>query len=111
MRILIAAIHYPVASGRYIARALKRMGHDVKTVGPNMGNKVWGILVPMRHVWIPDASNPDNDGFVHGVGGYLDYVAWEALGEWKPDLVITADSAFSIRSFTLDDKLDMPHII
>ena len=31
MNILITCIHYPIASGRYMARAFRRLGHDVRT--------------------------------------------------------------------------------
>src|SRR5688572_6760103 len=108
MRILVACIHYPVASGRYIARAFKRLGHDVRTVGPATGNQIWGMTVDERHVWTPDVTK---ETVFDGVGGYLDYWVWDRLGDWKPDLVITADSAFSIRSTTLLGELPMPHVI
>lgn len=75
-RILIAAIHYPVASGRYIARAFKRLGHDVRTVGPATGNQIWGTTVDERHVWTPDFHSER-----------------QILPEWGiPDLVVWADS-------------------
>ena len=81
-RILIAAIHYPVASGRYIARAFKRLGHDVRTVGPATGNQIWGMTVDERHVWTPDY-------FAAPEGRLL-----SPMTDWEPDLVVTADSAF-----------------
>ena len=74
MKILILCIHYPVASGRYIARAFKRLGHEVRTGGPEVGNKIWGIDVDPRHNWPPD-FDPARD-------------------DWQPDLVITADSGY-----------------
>jgi len=109
-RILVAAIHYPIASGRYIARALRRMGHDVKTIGPYTGRDVWGMQLPEGSEWKPDYTHK-KEWLPETVGGYLDYVVWEALGDWTPDLVITADSAFGIRSFTEDGKLPMPHVV
>jgi hypothetical protein len=74
MRVLVLCIHYPVASGRYIADALRRMGHDVKTSGQTTGNDIWGIKVDPQYVWVPD--NPTQ--------------------EWEPDLVIVADSAITL---------------
>ncbi len=55
MRILIRATHYPVASGRYMMHALKRLGHDVHTEGPSTGNQIWGMTVEERYIWTPDA--------------------------------------------------------
>lgn len=55
MRIVIAANHYPVASGRYMADAFRRLGHDVKTIGPAHGQRIWGLSLPPAFVWTPDA--------------------------------------------------------
>lgn len=74
MKILVACIHYPVASGRFIARALRRLGHDVKTVGPSTHNQIWAIHVDPKWNWEPDLPG------------------WE----WHPDLTIIADSAYAI---------------
>lgn len=93
MRILVAAIHYPVASGRYIARALARMGHDVKTIGPCTGNDIWGMTVDPKHIWQPTWTD----------------MAAVPTNEWKPDLVITADSAFTIALGGL--WADVPHVL
>ena len=70
MKILIACIHYPSASGRFIARAFRRLGHDVRTTGPSTGAGIWGIEVDPRWIWTPD-FDPD--------------------GAWKPELIITAE--------------------
>lgn len=53
-KILILAPHWAVASGRYIMRAFRRLGHDVRTCGTPMGRKIWNIEVDERHVWQPD---------------------------------------------------------
>lgn len=53
MNILILANHYPVASGRYAAEALRRLGRAVYTDGPRMGRFVWGMAVPPEQVWEP----------------------------------------------------------
>jgi hypothetical protein len=95
MRILIAAIHYPVASGRYIARAFKRLGHDVRTVGPYTGNRIWGLTVDERHVWEPDLplrSEALDTGVI--VDGHISYI--DALEGWRPDLIVSADSAWEL---------------
>ena len=71
MKILITCIHYPIASGRYMARAFRRLGHDVRTEGQSTGTKIWGMDADERHIWQPDREK----GFI-------------------PDLVIHADSAY-----------------
>lgn len=73
-RILIMAEHFAVASGRYIADAFRRLGHEVKTCGKPMGRSIWGIEVAERHVWQPDYSTA------------ADY----KRGGWQPDLIIAA---------------------
>src|SRR3990172_9913739 len=87
-KILIAAVHYPVASGRYIADAFRRLGHDVKTVGPFTGADIWGVKVDSRYVWIPNWVQFD-DGRIVG-NSDVDSV------EWEPDLLVIADSAYMI---------------
>lgn len=80
MNTLILAIHYPVASGRYVFDALKRLGHDVRSAGPSTGRMLpWvegGWEAPEQYVWQPSPSDPD----------------------WQPDLVIVMDSALQIDS-------------
>lgn len=85
-KILIAAIHYPVASGRYIARALERMGHDVKTTGAAMENKIWGLETDPRWNWTPSFVYDFND-------------------RWEPDLIVTADSAFYFTDISIPSIL------
>jgi hypothetical protein len=80
MNILIAAIHYPIASGRYIERAFKRLGHDVRTLGPATGRQVWGMELPPGREWQPDYP--------------VDGSAFNEPDDWIPDLIVTADSAF-----------------
>lgn len=73
MNILIYATHYPVASGRYAADALRRMGHDIRTDGPVPGwggREIWGGVVDEKYIWTPQ---PAEEG-------------------WKPDLVIIMDA-------------------
>lgn len=93
-RILVAAIHYPIASGRYIARALRRMGHDVKTIGPCTGRDVWGLELPEGSEW-----KPDYEYTVFGNG-------FPEIEAWSPELIITADSAF-----TIGIETPCPHVL
>lgn len=74
MNILLIANHYAVASGRYCYDALKRLGHDVHTVGAEMGTHIWGIEVDAQYVWQPDPP-PD---------------------DWSADLVLVMDSAVEV---------------
>jgi hypothetical protein len=57
MNILILANHYPVASGRYVRDALRRLGHTVYTDGPAMGTNVWGLTLPPWAEWTPEPPN------------------------------------------------------
>jgi hypothetical protein len=54
VNILILANHYPVASGRYVADALRRLGHTVYTDGPARGNAIWGLHLPDGFEWTPE---------------------------------------------------------
>lgn len=60
MRILISAIHYPVAAGRYLAEAFRRLGHDVTTVGPAAGGHLpWAPDKDFSaYAWTPDVELP-----------------------------------------------------
>lgn len=80
MRILIICNHYPVASGRYILNALKRLGHDVRSTGVAMGTAVWGLNVNARYVWVPEEMHIEPNGVSVGSDG------------WQPEAVIVADS-------------------
>lgn len=87
LRILISAIHWPVASGRYLERALKRLGHDVRTVGPSTGTGIWNMNVSPQWVWEPSYRPEEED--------------------WTPDLWITADSHYA---YNPQPTLTCPHI-
>lgn len=88
MRILIVAQHYAVCSARYAADAFTRLGHDVRHVGPAMGNQIWGLSLPERYVWEPDGS------FEMGFRANFVALYGEAIGQsgWHPDVVIYMDS-------------------
>jgi hypothetical protein len=60
MNILILANHYPVASGRYVRDALRRLGHTVYTDGPVMGTRVWGLTLPLWAEWTPEPPPVDS---------------------------------------------------
>jgi len=90
MRILLACIHYPVASGRYMQDAFRRLGCDVRTVGYSTGNVVWGMAVDDRYIWRPD-------------GDLTAY--WP---DWTPDLVVIADSAWAYHSPMYPQ---VPHVV
>lgn len=70
MNILIVANHYAVASGRYAKHALKRLGHDVRTYGPEHGRNIWSMQVKPAHVWHHEPP----------------------LFGWEPDMVLVMDS-------------------
>jgi hypothetical protein len=59
MNILILANHWPIASGRYVRDALRRLGHTVYTYGPAMGSAIWGLHLPDGHEWTPEPPPPD----------------------------------------------------
>lgn len=74
MRILLVANHFAVASGRYMTDALKRLGHDVKTMGKCFGQNIWGMTVGAQYIWQPD------------------YAYETPIRGWSPELIIVADS-------------------
>lgn len=102
LRILVAAVHYPVASGRFILRALQRLGHDVKSIGPYTGNNIWGMTVDQKWVWVPDILDQPDQLATLPLGEGVQ----AALGYWRPDLVITADSAYTILG-----EMGCPHVL
>lgn len=97
-KILVAAIHYPIASGRYIARALRRMGHDVRTTGPYTGRDVWGMTLPEGSEWKPDIE----------LGGDFN-VPKKSMIDFAPELIITCDSAIAIHNAR--EMMNCPHVV
>lgn len=83
MNILTVCIHYPVASGRYIKEAFKALGHDSRSMGPMTGTAIWGIDVDERYIWKPDYL--------------IDGQSSANMVDWKPDLIVTAESAFALK--------------
>src|SRR3990167_277497 len=85
-RILIVAIHYPVASGRYCADALRRMGHEVRTIGPETGAEIWGMTVDEKYIWRADVPADD----------------------WIPDLILVMDAHIALPA---EWKFDCPVVV
>src|SRR5262245_35580456 len=83
MKLLIAAIHYPICSARYVSDAFQRLGHDVRHIGPEGGRQIWGLEVPEKYVWRADGDCP--------TGGWED-AAWP---DWTPDLILLLDTALT----------------
>jgi len=88
--ILIAAIHYPCASGRYMTDAFRRLGCDVRTAGPTQGNHIWGVEVDPRYTWLPNYTAGDVFGD-YGIANILN-----RFDDWQPDLIVCMDSSFTI---------------
>lgn len=94
MKILVACIHYPVASGRYITDAFKRLGHDVRHIGyQSTVAPYWGV------------EAYDRRGVVTWQEDGLLTAHWD---NWTPDLVIVADSAWAYHHPVYQD---VPHIV
>lgn len=102
LKVLIAAIHYPVCSARYYADAFRRIGCDVKTVGSSTGNRIpwprgnedgtWGDWTELdpKYTW-----NSDGD-------------LTTVFTDWYPDLVIVAESAWAYHHPVYQDAI---HIV
>ena len=90
MNIIISCIHYPSASGRFAAAALRRLGHDVRTLGMSTGNEIWRLTVADKYIWQPDGGLTQN---------------WD---DWQPDLIIHMDSSFAYHHPVYQD---IPHVI
>lgn len=91
-KILMSFHHYPISTGRYVSAALRRLGHDVRTVGEPIGtNTGWGD----RHCREDQVHHPDHADAGHVFEG------------WQPDFVLKTDP------FTPKDwrhpAYDVPH--
>lgn len=75
-KMLILCNHHATASGRYIADAFKRLGHDVRTMGEPRGNQIWGMSIPDKYIWTPTYSVPGTP----------------PRHFWEPDLVLQTDT-------------------
>lgn len=90
MKILLAYIHYPVCSGRYVKDALQRLGIDVKSVGYSTGDQIWNMKVSARHTHHPDGA------------------LTATFPNWTPDLVIVMESAWAYHHPVY---ASVPHVI
>jgi hypothetical protein len=93
-KILITAIHWAVASGRYMEAAFRRVGCDVKTCGPFVGNEIWGIHLANKYIWQPDVITTFGVIFDAGIKGALRPL--DEKYKWRPDLIVNMDSAFDV---------------
>jgi glycosyl transferase family 1 len=69
MRILYIADHAAVCVGHYMFDAFRRIGVDIRSIGP-VGAPMWGLNLPELRPWKPQGSLQ---------------TIWS---DWKPDLVI-----------------------
>lgn len=92
IKVLFLYLVYPLAMGTYFKRALqRRQDIDLKVVGPYSGQFIpWlgGFNLPAKYAIPPDLPLPYPPQS-HTVN--YDYVKVQ-LGDWKPDLVLTADA-------------------
>lgn len=103
MRILTVYIHYAVSSGTFLTRALRRLGHDVRSLGPSTGQHIWGIEIPAEYVQRADISNAWSTGQLFPTVLDLDCLD---MGGWQPELIITSDSAY-----TITGRAACPHVL
>lgn len=90
LKIIVAYIHYPVCSGRYITEALRNLDHDVRTLGDSTGNQIWGTVVDPKYAWQSDGDLTKS---------------WD---DWQPDLIIIAESAWQYHHPVYQD---VPHVV
>jgi glycosyltransferase involved in cell wall biosynthesis len=90
-KILILANHYPVASGRYMADAFRRLGCEVRTMGEPKSNDIWGLKVDPKYIWQQDFDMDPRE-----------------VMTWTPDLVLQMDT-----EITYADTIfpNIPHAI
>lgn len=92
MRILISCIHYPVSAPKFLAKALRQLGHDVYTVGPNMGGRLpWSSENFDKYEWRSNFAPyaPDNT-----------YCFSEIGTRFTPDLIVQCDANFFMTGLT-----------
>lgn len=95
MNVVLSCIHYPVAAGRFLYFALKRLGHSVVSVGPAVGSYLpWANGRSMEaHEWKPDVALPYD-------GKSLQYFDTDAVLDktgFEPELVIQMDAQLLLR--------------
>lgn len=115
MKILIAANHYPVASGRYMAEAFRRLGHEVRTIGFARGNDIWGIKVDPKYTWNPthmiENVPPDWPELVIVMDTDMGLWAWVGDGgKYQcPVVIYTVDNHVRDVEFPLFDHYFLAH--
>lgn len=107
MNILLAFKHFPVSSGRYIQRALTRIGHNVMTCGHEIGNKIWNIVVDDKYIHRANYTEPGNIWYDSPYDEQVVLAAFKRDANWTPDLIITADSTLYLSN--PQDKI--PHVV
>lgn len=114
MKIAISYFHYAItAAGEYISRAAKRLGHEVKTIGPYFGTTMpygtmGGMSVSDDYDHKPDVVLPERNsvpiGFVEA-----------QLGDWKPDIWLDVNAGFWLDGRPATGKritwLTDPHVL
>jgi len=99
LKVLLHYIIYPLSMGTYFRRALERRDDvDLKVFGTFTGSFIpWrgGMNVPQKYVNPPDIPSPYP--LAMPIVADYDYVKTQ-LGDWKPDLIITADAGSHWRS-------------
>lgn len=105
MRILLSTIHYPVAASRYVYWALKRMGHEVITVGPAVGPFLpWANGTNLEpYEWKPDIAMGPSEYGQHNASPLKDALA---LLHTPPDLIIQMDA-----HFVMGGKAPCPNVL
>lgn len=96
IKVLLLAIHYPLAMKSYFERALRRRDDiDLITVGPYTNTWIpWlgGMNLPAKYAVVPDFALP----FAPNIG-MVNYEFVRALlpKDWHPDIVLTIDAGIS----------------
>lgn len=86
MKLLLAALHHPTGTARYMTEAFARLGHDIRHIG---------YLPPSDGPYTVNRWHPDGD--------------WDhVFPDWTPDLVIYADTIYS--EWRHSTYTDAPHV-
>ena len=105
MKVLLSCRHYPVAAGRYVYWALRRMGHEVVTVGPAEGAFLpWANGTNLEpYEWKPDiplSPAPFGSQVFAPLSDALNRLAT------PPDLIIQMDA-----HFVMGGKAPCPNVL
>lgn len=114
MKIVFSGYHFAITAAlEYMVRAAKRLGHDVKSVGPYAGlnmpyGTMGGIQVSDSYDFKPDIVLPQGNnapiGFIEA-----------QLGDWKPELWVDVNAGFWLDGRPQNGKrvtwLTDPHVL